>query len=279
MTHETPALAAVIGWPVGHSKSPALHGYWLQKHGLRGHYIPIALRPENFEAGIRALPKLGFGGANITIPYKETVLHMASSVSDRASLIGAANTISFRPDGSIHADNTDGYGFIENLRQTVPDWDPRSGPALVVGAGGAAKAVVSALLTAGVPELRVANRTRARAQNLADTYGAKVVVVDWYHLSEAVSGAKTVANTTSLGMVGQPALNISLDAAPGDALVTDIVYAPLVTPLLEQARARGLRTVDGLGMLLHQAVPGFQHWFGIRPEVDEALRQYMLGLG
>ncbi|WP_118134189.1 shikimate dehydrogenase [Oceanicella sp. SM1341] len=278
MTHETPALAAVIGWPVGHTKSPMLHGYWLRKYGIRGHYIPIALRPENFESGIRALPKLGFGGANITIPYKETVLHMASSVSDRAALIGAANTISFRPDGSIHADNTDGYGFIENLRQTVPDWEPRSGPALVVGAGGAAKAVMSALLSAGVPELRVANRTRARAQNLADTYGAKVVVVDWYHLSEAVAGAKTIVNTTSLGMVGQPALNISLNAAPSDALVTDIVYVPLITPLLEQAQARGLRTVDGLGMLLHQAVPGFQHWFGIRPEVDEELRQYMQSL-
>jgi shikimate dehydrogenase len=273
---ETPPLAAVVGWPIGHSRSPRVHGYWLRKYGIRGHYIPIGLRPENFEPGIRALPRLGFAGANVTLPYKETILHLASSISDRAALIGAANTISFRPDGSIHADNTDGYGFIENLVQGAPDWEPRSGPALVLGAGGAAKAVVSALLKAGVPELRLANRTRQRAQNIAELYGAKVVVVDWIAISQAASGARTIVNTTSLGMTGQPPLNLSLQHAPSDALVTDIVYQPLVTPLLEQARARGLRTVDGLGMLLHQAVPGFQQWFGVRPEVDEALRRAVL---
>lgn len=276
MSEETPALAAVIGWPISHSRSPMLHGYWLRKYGIAGHYIPIGLRAQDFEAGIRSLPKLGFRGANITIPYKETVLHMANSVSDRAALIGAANTITFRGDGEIHADNTDGYGFIENLRQAQPDWDPRSGPALVLGAGGASKAVVSSLLSAGVPELRIANRTRQRSQNLADTYGAKVTVVDWNAASQAVEGAMTIVNTTSLGMQGQPPLNVSLAGAPGAALVTDIVYAPLITPFLAQAQERGLRTVDGLGMLLHQAVPGFQAWFGQRPEVTEDLRQYVL---
>ncbi|RMH49532.1 MAG: shikimate dehydrogenase [Alphaproteobacteria bacterium] len=276
MSDATPPLAAVIGWPIGHSKSPRVHQFWLRKYGLCGYYIPIGLRPENFEAGIRALPRLGFAGANITLPYKEAVLHLASSVSDRAALIGAANTISFRPDGSFHADNTDGYGFIENLRQGAPDWDPRAGPALVLGAGGASRAVVSALLKAGVPELRIANRTRQRAQNIAEAYGARVTVVDWNAISQAVAGARTIVNTTSLGMTGQPPLNISLQHAHAEALVTDIVYQPLITPLLDQARARGLRIVDGLGMLLHQAVPGFHHWFGVRPEVDEELRRAVL---
>ncbi len=276
MSADAPPLAGVIGWPIGHSRSPVLHGHWLSRYGIRGHYIPIGLRPENFENGLRALPKLGFVGVNITIPYKETVLHMAGSVSDRAALIGAANTLSFRPDGSIHADNTDGYGFLENLRQAVPGWSPRAGPALVLGAGGAARAVVSALLTAGVPELRIANRTRQRAQNIAHTYGAKVTVVDWNAISGACAGARTIVNTTSLGMSGQASLNISLHAAPADALVTDIVYTPLITPLLDQALSRGLRVVDGVGMLLHQAVPGFEHWFGVRPDVDDTLRQTVL---
>ncbi|HEU0222256.1 MAG TPA: shikimate dehydrogenase [Paracoccaceae bacterium] len=276
MNHVSPPLAAVIGWPVGHSRSPRLHGFWLRKYGIEGYYIPIGLHPDHFEAGIRALPKLGFAGVNVTIPYKETVLQLASAVSDRAALIGAANTISFRRDGSIHADNTDGYGFLENLRQNAPGWNPKAGPALVLGAGGAARAVVSALLGAGVPELRLANRTRQRAQNIADACGARVLVVDWHAAEAACAGARTIVNTTSLGMTGQPPLHLSLAAAPSDALVTDIVYSPLITPLLDQARARGLGIVDGLGMLLHQAVPGFEHWFGIRPEVDEALRRAIL---
>ncbi|MEM9047704.1 MAG: shikimate dehydrogenase [Pseudomonadota bacterium] len=276
MNEASPALAAVVGWPIAHSRSPLVHGHWLRRHGIAGHYIPIGLRPENFETGIRALPKLGFSGVNVTLPYKETVLNLASSISDRAALIGAANTISFRPDGSIHADNTDGFGFIENLRQAEPGWQPQAGAALVLGAGGAAKAIVSALLKAGVPDLRIANRTRQRAQILAETYGAKVTVVDWNAASQAMSGAHTIVNATALGMTGQAQLNVGLQHAPADALVTDIVYEPLLTPFLEQARARGLRTVDGLGMLLHQAVPGFHHWFGVRPEVDAELRRAVL---
>jgi shikimate dehydrogenase len=272
----SPPLAGVVGWPIAHSRSPDLHGFWLRKYGIRGWYIPMGIRPENFEAAVRALPKLGFRGINVTIPYKETILHMSSSVSDRAALIGAANTISFRPDGSIHADNTDGYGFLENLRQNAPGWSAKDGPALVLGAGGAARAVISALLSAGAPEVRIANRTRQRAQYLAETYGAKVVVADWIGAAAACAGAKTIVNTTSLGMKGQPQLNLSLAQAPGDALVTDLVYTPLVTGLIDQARGRGLRTVDGLGMLLHQAAPGFHHWFGVRPEIDAALRAHML---
>ncbi|RMF36262.1 MAG: shikimate dehydrogenase [Alphaproteobacteria bacterium] len=276
MSVDTPLLAAVIGWPIGHSLSPLVHGHWLRRYGIHGYYIPIGLRPENFEAGIRALPRLGFAGVNVTLPYKETVLNMASTISDRAALIGAANTISFKPDGSIHADNTDGYGFIENLRQNEPDWNPKDGPALVLGAGGAAKAIVSALLKAGVPELRIANRTRQRAQNLVEIYGARVKVIDWNKASQAAQGARTVVNTTSLGMKGHGSLNFSFQWCGSDTLITDIVYNPLITPFLAEARDRGLRTVDGLGMLLHQAAPGFHHWFGVRPAVDQALREAVL---
>ncbi len=277
MTENAPPLAGVVGWPIGHSCSPRLHGHWLKRYGIEGYYIPIGLKPQDFEAGMRALPKLGFRGVNVTIPYKELVLSMATSVSDRASLIGAANTIVFRPDGSIRADNTDGYGFITSLRQSAPFWTPSAGPALVLGAGGAARAVVQSLLAEGVPEVRLANRTRARSEMLRDQFGAKVTTVDWNRASEAAAGALTIVNTTSLGMVGQPDLNIRLDMAPRAALVTDIVYQPLITPFLRQAMDLGLTVVDGLGMLLHQAVPGFELWFDQRPEVDDELRAAVLG--
>jgi shikimate dehydrogenase len=277
MTENPPPLAGVVGWPIAHSRSPRLHGHWLRRYGIEGYYIPIGLRPQDFEAGIRALPKLGFRGVNVTIPYKEMVLSMASSVSDRASLIGAANTIVFRPDGSIRADNTDGYGFVMSLRQSAPFWTPAAGPALVLGAGGAARAVVQSLLAEGVPEVRLANRTRARAEMLRDQFGAKVTTVDWNRAGEAAAGALTIVNTTSLGMTGQPDLNIRLDMAPSAALVTDIVYQPLITPFLRQAMDLGLTVVDGLGMLLHQAVPGFESWFDHRPEVDAELRAAVLG--
>jgi shikimate dehydrogenase len=277
MTENPPPLSGVVGWPIAHSRSPRLHGHWLRRYGIEGYYIPIGLRPQDFEAGIRALPKLGFRGVNVTIPYKEMVLSMASSVSDRASLIGAANTIVFRPDGSIRADNTDGYGFIMSLRQSAPFWTPGAGPALVLGAGGAARAVVQSLLAEGVPEVRLANRTRARAEMLRDQFGAKVTTVDWNRAGEAAAGALTIVNTTSLGMTGQPDLNIRLDMAPSAALVTDIVYQPLITPFLRQAMDLGLTVVDGLGMLLHQAVPGFESWFDHRPEVDAELRAAVLG--
>lgn len=276
MTNEAPTLAAVIGWPIGHSRSPILHRYWLEKLGIAGYYIPVGLRPENFESAIRAMPKLGFKGANITIPYKETVLSLATSVSDRASLIGAANTIVFGNDGSIRADNTDGYGFLENIKQQTPDWKGSNGPAIVLGAGGASRAVVSALLSDGAPEVRISNRTKHRADMIKDQFGAKVKVVDWARVNEAFDGVATIVNTTSLGMVGNPELRVKLDAAPAYALVNDIVYTPIETDLLIQAKSHGLRTVDGVGMLLHQAVPGFESWFDHRPVVDDTVRNLVL---
>jgi len=271
-----PILAGVIGFPIGHSRSPIMHSHWLKKYGIHGHYIPISLSAPDFVAGIRSLPRLGFRGINITIPHKVSMLGLADSVTDRAALIGAVNTVTFKDDGSMRGDNTDGYGFIQNMRQNAPSWDPKSGPALVLGAGGAARAVISALLSEGVTELRLANRTRQRAELLADQFGAKVQVVDWIHASDAVDGAMTIVNTTSLGMQGQPDLIIDLSAAPKAAVVTDLVYTPLNTPFLEGGAALGLHTVDGLGMLLYQGVPGFELWFGTRPEVDESLRMAIL---
>lgn len=268
--------AGVIGWPIKHSKSPALHGHWLKRYDLPGQYLPIALSPDELETGLRKLSKKGYKGVNVTIPHKEEVLKLADSITDSAALIGAANTIHFHADGSIGADNTDGYGFIQNLHQNAVDWDPVSGPALVIGAGGAARAVVWALLNEGAPTVRIANRTRIRAENIANHFGANVEVVEWNEVSEAMDGAATIVNTTSLGMEGQPELRVNFDAAAQTALVTDIVYTPLITPFLEKAIAHGLSTVDGLGMLLHQAVPGFESWFGHTPEVDDELRQAVL---
>ncbi len=277
MSDQAPSLAGVIGWPIAQSRSPALHAHWLKRYGVDGHYVPLAVRPADFETAFVALPRLGFRGVNVTIPFKETVIRLADRVSDRAALIGAANTLTFLADGSVYADNTDGYGFLQNLRHHAPGWRGSAGPALVLGAGGAARAVVSALLADGAPEVRLANRTRARAEMLRDHFGARVVVVDWSRGAEAADGAATIVNTTSMGMTGQPELPFRLDAAPVSTLVNDIVYKPLVTPLLAAARARGMTAVDGLGMLLHQAAPGFEAWFGVRPEVDEALRDAVLG--
>ncbi|CAN5625210.1 shikimate dehydrogenase [soil metagenome] len=269
-----PPLAGVVGWPIGHSRSPRLHGHWLRAYGIDGHYVPLAVRPEDFAAALPMLPRLGFRGVNVTLPMKEAALGLADVASERAARIGAANTLTFR-GSAVHADNTDGYGFIASLRQGAPDWRAGVGPALVLGAGGAARAIVDALLNEGVPELRLANRTRARAEGLAAHFGPRVRVVDWGG-ANALKGAATIVNTTTMGMEGQPALDIDLSLAPDGALVSDIVYAPLVTPLLRAAAARGLLVVDGLGMLLHQAVPGFEQWFGRRPEVDAALRAAVL---
>lgn len=269
-------LAGVLGWPIAHSLSPRLHGHWLRRHGIEGYYIPIGIEPRDFETAFRALPLMGFKGVNVTIPHKEAALRLATKVSDRASLIGAANTITFREDGAIYADNTDGYGFLETLRAGAPGWKGSDGPALVIGAGGAARAVISALLSDGAPEIRLANRTRSRAEFLADQFGAKVRVVDWLHAEDAMEGVATIVNTTSLGMTGHNALPVSLKRAPKTALVSDIVYTPLITPLLEEAQARRMRWVDGLGMLLHQGRPGFEAWFGVAPQVDDELRAVML---
>lgn len=275
--HPRIPLAGVIGSPVAHSRSPALHGYWLRRYGIRGHYIPMDIAQADLKEALRVLPKLGFVGVNVTIPHKETILGLADIITDRAALIGAANTLIFRKDGRIHADNTDGSGFIANLRQNAPQWNPAAGPAAVFGAGGAARAVVAALIEVGVPEIRIANRTRPRADSLRSDFGAKLNVHEWVQAGNMLDGAMTVVNTTSLGMVGKPEFRVPLDALDPRALVTDLVYTPLKTQFLLTAEAAGCTVVDGLGMLLHQAVPGFERWFGQRPEVDDATRAAVLG--
>ena len=269
-------LAGVIGSPIAHSKSPRLHAHWLRTYGIRGYYIPMDVAQTDLREVVAALPKAGFVGVNVTIPHKESVLGLADVVTDRAALIGAANTLIFRSDGRIHADNTDGFGFIANLRQNAPQWDPAAGPAAVIGAGGAARAVIASLIEVGVPEIRVANRTRMRAETLRQEFGAKVSVHDWVQAGNMLEGATTVVNTSSLGMVGKPDFRVPLDALSPSAVVTDLVYDPLRTHLLEEAASIGCITVDGLGMLLHQAAPAFERWFGVRPEVDEALRAAVL---
>lgn len=269
-------LAGVIGMPIAHSQSPKLHGYWLKRYGLPGHYVPIPVMPEHLAEVLRMMPRMGFVGANVTIPHKEAVLTLADTVTDRAALIGAANTLIFRPDGKIHADNTDGYGFIANIRQHAPDWDAGAGPAAVIGAGGAARAVVASLLDSGATELRIANRTRLRAEQIKAEFGARLVVYDWAQVGNMLDGAATVVNATSLGMDGKQPLRIPLEALSPDALATDLVYTPLMTPFLTEASERGCHVVDGLGMLLHQAAPGFERWFGHRPEVDDETRRLIL---
>lgn len=272
MTEPRIPLAGVIGSPVAHSKSPQLHRHWLNTHGVVGHYIPMDVSRENLGQVIRTLPKMGFIGVNVTIPHKEAVLKLADKVTDRATLIGAANTLIFRNDGTLHADNTDGYGFIENLRSGVSDWDPKAGPAVILGAGGSSRAVVVSLLDAGVEEIMVTNRTRVRAEKLREDFGHRLTVVDWVQAGNIIEEAALLVNTTPLGMVGKPELRVPLDGLRAETVVTDLVYAPLKTRLLQSAAEAGCRTVDGLGMLLHQAVPGFERWFGPRPEVDVATR-------
>lgn len=275
-SHTPLPLAGVIGAPIAHSKSPRLHGHWLARYGITGYYVPLEVAQSDIADVIRMLPRMGFVGANVTIPHKETVLRLADTVTDRAALIGAVNTLTYAKDGKIHADNTDGYGFIANLRQNAPDWRPQAGPAAVLGAGGAARAVVSALLEAGTPEIRIANRTRARSEALRTEFGARVVVFDWVQAGNMLEEALTVVNTTALGMTGKPDLRVPLDAINPHAVVNDLVYAPLQTQFLRDAAALGCKTVDGLGMLLHQAAPGFERWFGHKPEVDAAARAAVL---
>jgi shikimate dehydrogenase len=269
-------LAGVIGSPIAHSKSPRLHHYWLRAYGIKGHYIPMDIGIDDLESVIRMLPTMGFVGVNITVPHKERVMDIADLVTDRATLIGAANTLIFRKDGKIHADNTDGYGFIENLRQGAPRWNPKAGVAAVLGAGGAARAVVASLVDVGVPEIVISNRTRVRAENLAVDFGKRVSVVEWVKAGNLLEEAALVVNTTSLGMVGKPELRVPLDGISPKAIVTDLVYNPLKTRLLREAEEIGCVTVDGLGMLIHQAVPAFERWFGQRPVVDEAIRAAVL---
>ncbi|MBW6505481.1 MAG: shikimate dehydrogenase [Rhodobacteraceae bacterium] len=275
--HPRIPLAGVIGSPVAHSRSPLLHRHWLQTYGIKGHYIPMDVATDDLHQVLAALPRAGFVGCNVTIPHKVSVLAVADIVTDRAALIGAANTLVFRPDGKIYADNTDGYGFTENLHQYAPHWNPTAAPAAVIGAGGAARAVIASLLEAGAPEIRVSNRTRARADTLRAEFGARIVIYDWVQAGNMLEDALTVVNTSALGMVGKPEFRVPLDALSARATVADLVYTPLKTRFLAEAEAAGCTTVDGLGMLIHQAAPGFERWFGQRPEVDEAARAAVLG--
>jgi shikimate dehydrogenase len=270
-------LAGILGWPVSHSRSPQLHGYWLERYGIDGAYIPLAVRPEDFAAAVALLPRLGFAGANVTVPHKEAAFAACHALDETARRIGAVNTLIFTPDG-VAGRNTDAFGFIENLRRGAPEWSPASGPAVMLGAGGAARAVAVALLDAGVSELRIVNRTHTRAIALADEFGPRVRAYGWQGFAAAAADAGLLVNTTSLGMTGMPALAIELDSVPVDAIVNDLVYSPLETPLLAAARRRGHVAVDGLGMLLYQAQPGFAAWFGTEPAVTDALRAAVLGV-
>lgn len=268
-------LAGVIGWPVAHSRSPRLHGFWLEQYGIDGAYLPLAVRPEALPRALRALPDLGFRGANVTVPHKETAADLCDGVDALAGRLGAVNTLVFE-EGRIQGSNSDGYGFMENLRAAGTAWSPGAAPAIVLGAGGAARAVVAALLEAGAPEVRLANRTRDRAEALARDLGGAIRVIDWPERSAALADCGLLVNCTTLGMEGKPPLDLDLARLPETALVNDIVYAPLETRLLKTARARGNPAVDGLGMLLHQARPGFRAWFGVDPEVTDELRRFVL---
>lgn len=270
--------AGVIGWPVGHSLSPRLHGYWLRHYDIDGSYEALPVEPGKLKSGLDALVEAGYAGVNVTVPHKEGALALCDEVDAAARSIGAANTLVFR-DGRILGSNSDAFGFLENLRQEQPGWRADAGPAVVLGAGGAARAIVWALIDQGAPKVRVVNRTLSRAETLAEDLGGPVRPRDWSQLSGALGDAALLVNSTSLGMRGQPALDVDLASLPGEALVTDIVYAPLETELLRAARARGNPVVDGLGMLLHQARPGFDAWFGVAPEVTPELRAVVLGDG
>ena len=272
MNDPRPLLAGVCGYPIVQSKSPLLFAHWFKVYSLNAHYVPLLVEPQAFPDAVRSLPKFGFRGVNVTIPHKEAALAAADTVSAAAEAIGAANTLIFSADGQISADNTDGFGFLQNLQSTCPTWRADNGPALLLGAGGAARAAIHVLLEAGTSEIRLANRTEDRARDLAAHFGQRVHVVPWSEREEAARGANLIANSTSLGMIGAPPLEFRLDAASDTTLVTDMVYNPLTTPLLSDARARGMPIVDGLGMLLHQARPGCRAWFSIDPDVTPQLR-------
>ena len=269
-------IAGVMGWPVAHSLSPRLHGFWLDHHGVDGAYIPIPVSPDDIDTVIKTLPKLGFRGANVTVPHKIAAFNAADQLSPAAQAIGAVNTLVCREDGSIFGDNTDGYGFIANLKAGAPNWNASASPALVLGAGGAARAVVWSLLDAGVPKVTLTNRTQEKAEIIANDMSGDVTVIPWKEREDAVQGAGLIVNTTTLGMTGKPALELNITNAAATPVVTDIVYVPLQTPLLRDAAAVRCQVVDGLGMLLHQAVPGFEAWFGVRPDVTSALRDHVL---
>ena len=267
----SPKKAGVIGWPITQSRSPSIHGTWLNELGIDGSYEKYAVEPNELPSFIENLQHNGVAGLNLTIPHREQVLSLVDEITDEVKTIGAANTLWFQDDKLI-AGNTDGYGFLTHLQTSAPKWQATK-PAVILGAGGAARAIIFALLQAGVPEIILTNRTQERADQLAKEFGNKLSTIAWQNKEEALIRCGLLVNSTSLGMTGKPALEINIETLPNQAVVYDIVYAPLETDLLKAARLKGLATVDGLGMLLHQAVPGFEKWFGTRPQVTQELYQ------
>ena len=266
-------LAGVMGWPVTHSRSPMLHNYWFRQHGLAGTYVPLAIRPEHLAAALRGLHPLGFAGVNVTIPHKQEAMKVVNEVDALARSIGAISCVIVKPDGSLAGTNNDCYGFIHAIRREQSGWRPDAGAVAVIGAGGGSRAVCYGLAREGAKEIRLLNRTFARAKRIADEFGEPIKALPWEQRHEVLEGAAMVVNTTSCGMVGQPALDIKLDKLPKSALAADIIYIPLETPFLAAARKRGNRTVNGLGMLLNQGRPAWKAWFGIEPEVTSELRE------
>ena len=272
-------LAGIIGWPVKHSRSPLLHSFWLDETGVDGAYLPLPVKPNHIEQALRGLAVLGFRGCNLTVPHKRAALEVVDRVDSLGRRIGAINTVVVAPDGSLAGTNTDAFGFRENLREMVPCWRPSSGPAVVLGAGGAARAVIVALSDSGAAEIRIINRTRNRAEAVArdlSTPQTRITIHSWEEMSSVQNQAGLLVNATSLGMVGEPPLSLDLSSLPLSAPVVDIVYVPLETELLVAARRRGHPAVDGLGMLLHQGRPGFEAWFGASVQVTDQLRSAML---
>ena len=269
-------VAGVMGWPVAHSRSPLIHNHWIRQHHLNGAYALFPVNPLRLEAAIRGLQALGLAGCNITIPHKVQAMQHVDWVDPLAQRMGAINTIVVQADGALHGYNHDGFGYIASLREAQPAWQPNAGPIVVLGAGGAARAIVVSLMDQGAQAIRVLNRTFGKAQALAQEFGSVVSAYAWEERHEAISDCALLINTTSLGMHGQDVLEMELAQLPPTALVSDAIYVPLETPLLAQARARGHTTVNGLGMLLHQARPAFHAWFGVMPEVSAELRQAII---
>jgi shikimate dehydrogenase len=268
-------LAGVMGWPVMHSRSPLMHNHWFRQHGLAGTYVPLAIEPQGLAAALKALRPLGFAGCNLTIPHKQQAMTVVDEVDTVAKRIGAISCVVVRPDGSLAGTNNDWFGFIHNLKQEQPGWRADAGPVVVLGAGGGSRAVCYGLMQEGAREIRLVNRTFARAKGIAGEFGGPIQALPWERRHDALEGAALVVNATSQGMVGQPALDLRLDKLSQTALAADIIYIPLETPFLAAARQRGNRTANGLGMLLHQGRPAWQMWFGIEPVVTAELRSMM----
>lgn len=264
-------IAGLLGWPVAHSRSPTIHNYWIEHHGLSGRYVLLPVPPEKLAIALPGLVVLGFRGCNVTTPHKQAVMPMIDHVDEMARRIGAVNTIVVGKDGALRGFNNDGNGFVQSIRDVKPDWRPDTGPITVIGAGGAARAVVASLAAQGAREIRVVNRTLARAKAMADDYGAPVTAIPWEQRREALADVALLANATTQGSAGKPALDLALDALPAHAIVGDLIYTPPVTPLLAAARARGNLTVNGLGLLLNQARPAFEAWFGVMPQITPEL--------